>query len=235
MAQDPPPVRKLDAARPFAPEVEAELARRVKVELRKSMQRTRAATPAAARRDASRAIATRLVEEGLLAGARGVALFRPIERKGEVDTTAIDEAARTAGARVAYPFLEEPPWDGTPYSPENPPPAPTMSFRWVPGGAPLEDAFEDLGHGFPEPRASLPSVGPGEIDLVIVPGLAFDPRGHRLGYGAGYYDRFLAGLPNARTVGIGFDFQLLAEIPVGTHDLPVAWVVTERRALRCTR
>lgn len=237
----PDPIRDdaRDAPRPFPPQVEAELARKVKVELRRSLQRVRGATPAAARRQASHAIAARLVELGVFAGARGVALFRPIERKGEVDTAPIDAAIRAAGGRVAYPFLEEPPWDGaTPFSPENPPPPPSMSFRWVelsraqadaPGG--LDEHFEDLGHGFPEPLSASPPAPIEEIDLVVVPGLAFDPRGHRLGYGAGFYDRFLALAPHARTVGVCFDFQLLAEIPASAHDRPVARVVTDRRAL----
>jgi 5-formyltetrahydrofolate cyclo-ligase len=233
--------------RPFAPEIEAELGRRMKKELRKSMQRIRTTIPAAARRTASTAIALRLAELGLLAGVRGVALFRPIARKGEVDTTPIDAAVRAAGGRVAYPFLEEAEWEG-PFDPAAPPPPPTMGFRWVDvpqseGASPppseadaLEAAFEERGHGFPEPSADAPRAEADAIDLVIVPGLAFDPRGHRIGYGAGFYDRFLApsarlsGATPTRAVGVCFDFQVLAEVPTSPEDVAVAVVVTDKRA-----
>jgi 5-formyltetrahydrofolate cyclo-ligase len=252
MEHDPKHAPAPSPLRPFEPEVEAELGRRMKKELRKSMQRIRSTIPAAARRNASLAIAARLVELGLLAGARGVALFRPIARKGEVDATAIDAAVRAAGGRVAYPFLDEPEWEG-PFDPAAPPPPPTMGFRWVdvpqsegalslgspgsPGSLEeaLEGAFEERGHGFPEPRADAPRAEADAIDLVIVPGLAFDPRGHRIGYGAGFYDRFLAplsrpsGAAHARAVGVCFDFQVLAEAPTSPEDVAVAVVVTDKR------
>jgi 5-formyltetrahydrofolate cyclo-ligase len=65
------------------------------------------------------------------------------------------------------------------------------------------------------------------VDLVFVPGLAFDRRGHRLGYGHGYFDRFLAKLPDATpTVGLAFRFQLLDRLPVSTHDRAVSRVLT---------
>ncbi len=67
-----------------------------------------------------------------------------------------------------------------------------------------------------------------EIDVVIVPGLAFDRSGHRVGYGRGYYDRFLGTLgPDARSVGICFSAQLVDEVPHGRGDLAVDLVVTE--------
>jgi 5-formyltetrahydrofolate cyclo-ligase len=63
--------------------------------------------------------------------------------------------------------------------------------------------------------------------LVVVPGLAFTPDGHRLGYGQGHYDRFLATLPaSAVTVGICFREQLLDDLPLDPHDLPVDHVIT---------
>ncbi len=63
--------------------------------------------------------------------------------------------------------------------------------------------------------------------LVVVPGLAFTPGGHRLGYGGGYYDRFLASLPpSAVTVGVCFHEQLVDDLPLDPHDRPVDLVVT---------
>lgn len=71
------------------------------------------------------------------------------------------------------------------------------------------------------------------VDLVLVPGLAFSPRGGRLGYGAGYYDRWLAGHPAATRVGLGFEFQLSEQVPLAPHDEPLDYVVTERRLIAC--
>ena len=69
-----------------------------------------------------------------------------------------------------------------------------------------------------------------EIDLVVVPAIAFDRNSMRLGRGKGYYDRFLSssGLSSARTIGIAFDFQIVDSLPSDPHDRPVSRVVTDR-------
>jgi 5-formyltetrahydrofolate cyclo-ligase len=69
------------------------------------------------------------------------------------------------------------------------------------------------------------------IDLVLVPGLAFDPQGRRLGFGGGYYDRFL-GRVHATKVGLTYGCLLLAEVPEELHDVRVDLVVTEAGACR---
>ena len=75
--------------------------------------------------------------------------------------------------------------------------------------------------------ASKTCLGLQDIDLVIVPGLAFDKRGNRLGRGKGYYDRFLKGLPNTTvSIGLAFDFQILPNIPTTKHDVAVKRVVS---------
>lgn len=66
----------------------------------------------------------------------------------------------------------------------------------------------------------------GPLDLIVVPGMAFDRNGHRLGRGKGFYDRFLIKYPDVKTIGICFDFQLLEEIPVEPHDRVVNEVLT---------
>lgn len=66
-----------------------------------------------------------------------------------------------------------------------------------------------------------------DIDLVVVPGIAFDKNNVRLGRGHGYYDRFLCGLPNrAKTIGLAFDFQVLETLPKDSHDIPVSKTIT---------
>ena len=69
------------------------------------------------------------------------------------------------------------------------------------------------------------------IDLVAVPGIAFDKEGHRIGYGYGYYDKFLRKVPNAAKIGLCFDFQVVDKIPREAHDVPVDMIVTEERVI----
>ena len=78
----------------------------------------------------------------------------------------------------------------------------------------------------PAPSARRP-VRLHDLDLVLVPGLGFDRRGHRLGHGHGFFDRFLARLPKTiPTVGLAFRFQLLDRLPVVLHDRAVRTVLT---------
>ena len=73
------------------------------------------------------------------------------------------------------------------------------------------------------------------IDLVLVPGIAFDKEGHRIGYGFGYYDKFLRKVPKAVKIGLCFDFQVVDRIPREAHDVPVDFIVTEERVIECKR
>lgn len=96
----------------------------------------------------------------------------------------------------------------------------------------VEGAYKIL-----EPKVELRElpakrVAPEALDLVLVPGTAFDPRGGRMGQGKGYYDRLLAtARPDAPLVGIAFDCQVFDEIPVAPHDVFMDLVVTESRTL----
>jgi len=78
------------------------------------------------------------------------------------------------------------------------------------------DLLESGVYGTSHPKNGF--VFTGELDLVIVPGLAFDNAGYRLGYGGGYYDTFLAEHPTAFTVGIGYPFQKINKVPKEAHD-----------------
>ena len=84
--------------------------------------------------------------------------------------------------------------------------------------------------GMEEPAPHLPVILPEEIELTLVPGLAFDRCGWRLGYGGGYYDRFLRGFPGIRA-GITFAILLLEEVPHSTLDVPMHWVITEQEQI----
>jgi 5-formyltetrahydrofolate cyclo-ligase len=96
----------------------------------------------------------------------------------------------------------------------------------------LEDACLSV-YGIRQPEIkSGDIVEKDNIDLVFVPGLAFDIKGYRTGYGKGYYDRWLKGIPFEKTVGLAYDFQLTNQLPTGGYDLPVGVIVTEKRVIQ---
>lgn len=100
------------------------------------------------------------------------------------------------------------------------------------GVASIERDLEPGAYGIREPiPASCPVIDPRKIDLVLVPGLAFDASGHRVGYGKGYYDKWLKRFAIGKRVGVCFDFQLVKRVPRTEGDLPVAKVITEKRVV----
>lgn len=84
-------------------------------------------------------------------------------------------------------------------------------------------------YGISEPMHIVPA-SESEIDIIIIPGLAFDQSGSRLGFGEGYYDRLLQHT-HAYKIGFCYDFQLIEHIPVQRHDIPVDMIITETQVL----
>jgi 5-formyltetrahydrofolate cyclo-ligase len=97
--------------------------------------------------------------------------------------------------------------------------------RWEPNATLVPERF---GTFAPPPEA--PEMRP---DILLVPMLAFDRQGRRLGYGGGYYDRTLAGLPHARAIGCAFAAQQLDAVPTGEYDRQMAAIATERGVIVC--
>ena len=89
--------------------------------------------------------------------------------------------------------------------------------------------------GIMEPPATAAGVEPESIDAVVVPGLAFDATGFRLGYGGGYYDRFLARCPRALRIGLAFEAQMVDSVRPHGRDEPLHHIVTERRVIDAGR
>ena len=190
------------------------LRRRVKAEIRKRMRALRASAPASACAARSAKIRDALRAHEALRDAKAVALFFPMEERHEVDLRPLDAELRARGARVAYPSIEEE--------------TNVMTFRFVGDlGALVQHplGFMDAGPAAPEAEA---------LDAIVVPALALDAAGHRLGYGAGYYDRALARHAFATTLGVAYDYQLVAELPKDPWDVPLDWIVTDARVLRAT-
>jgi len=156
--------------------------------------------------------AAHLLELPELAGARIVMVFYSFG--AEIPTTGLTERLLREGRRVLLPYLDD---------------AGAMEAAELrPDDVPVVTRY-----GPKEPPRRTP-VDPGGVDVVITPGLAFDRRGNRLGYGGAHYDRFLERLPEGTPrIAIGYSLQLLDEVPGGPSDRPVDLVVTEEGVIRC--
>jgi 5-formyltetrahydrofolate cyclo-ligase len=189
---------------------------RVKAELRKRMRGVRKTAPLEACAERSAKIIAALEAHPSVKAAKTIALFWPMIERHEVDLRVLDAAMRARGGRVAYPSLDQDTND--------------MTFRFV-----VDDeanAMEDAGYGFAEPHKEAENASSDGLDVIIVPALAIDPIGHRIGYGAGYYDRTIPKFaPPAVTIAVAFDYQLVAEVPFTPGDVRVDWVVTDSRVL----
>lgn len=185
---------------------------KVKAELRKRLRGVRKTTPLEACEVRSKALVARLETHPALASARTVALFWPIVSKHEVDLRPLDATLRSRGVRIAYPTID---------AETN-----VMTFRFVDDVA----TMEEKGFGFMEPAQDAPEAA--ALDVIIVPAIAVDPTGHRIGYGAGYYDRTLPRFaPPAVSIAVVYDWQLVAEVPAMPDDVPCAAVVTDTRMI----
>ena len=96
----------------------------------------------------------------------------------------------------------------------------------------LEDAYQSV-YGIRQPEINQEDiVEKDEIDLVFVPGIAFDYEGFRVGYGKGYFDRWLEKVPFEKSIGLAYDFQVTDKMPTGKYDLPVGTIITEKRIIQ---
>lgn len=106
-----------------------------------------------------------------------------------------------------------------------------MDFRLIDSFDQTEVVYMDL----KEPCVDLTeSVPPEEIDLQIVPGVVYSPEGYRIGFGGGYYDRYLAGYP-FQTISLAFERQILDNVIREPHDFPVSYLYTEVRIIDCQK
>mgnify|MGYP000103041734 CR=1 FL=1 len=97
----------------------------------------------------------------------------------------------------------------------------------------IPDDLVDGEYSIPEPsREKGQRVDPSLIDVVVVPGVGFDPRGYRIGYGGGYYDRFLPLCSNALFVGLAYEFQIVDKVPNEDWDIRMDMIITEERVIR---
>ncbi len=180
-----------------------------KQRLRREMKARRAALAPELRREYSARIRERLLE--IPEVARAQRIFTYLSCDSEVCTHTLVRGLLDERELVCAPFIAGPT---------------RMEARrlrcW-------EELREDR-MGILAPVGGEPCQGP--FDLSITPGLAFTPGGDRLGYGAGYYDRWFAAHPQTLRVALAFETQLVDELPTDGNDLPVHFIVTEERLLR---
>jgi 5-formyltetrahydrofolate cyclo-ligase len=169
--------------------------------------------PAAEVEAASRAIAEHLVTLDIWRNARTVGAF--LSLPAEIQTAALLDAAWADGKTVCVPFtLPEDNYYGLS---RLAPAAPLAARRW--------NVREPVD---PEP------IDPATLDLILVPALAYDRQGNRLGHGGGHYDRLLAQVRGFR-LGLAFHQQLAESLPVEPHDQPVHAILTDRHYLPLTQ
>jgi 5-formyltetrahydrofolate cyclo-ligase len=185
--------------------------KRAKRALRREVLGRRDALGEAERAERSRMIAERVLGLPEIRRARTVMAFWSFG--SEVETAWLVARLHAAGVRVVLPRIEG---------------ADVVAVAYEPG-----DAVEGTGFGAMEPSEGA-AVEPEDVDAVIAPGVAFDRMGGRVGYGGGFYDRFLPRMrPGVPAIAIAFELQLVDEVPGGGFDRRVDVLVTEDEVIRC--
>lgn len=179
-----------------------------KKELRREIQRLRKAHTDEEIHTMSLAVKEQIL--GLSEYREAKVLYAYMDYKHEVETRDLIRSAWTQGKRVAVPKVL----------------GKEMRFFYITS---FEEDLEEGSFGIQEPKESAPAEE--ENALLLMPGVAFDRMRHRVGYGGGFYDRFLEQHPKLTTVALAFEFQVREEVPFEEFDIRPAKVVTEKRVL----
>jgi 5-formyltetrahydrofolate cyclo-ligase len=183
----------------------------LKADLRKETKARLASLPQAQKELRSSQAVGLMLQQAIWQRAERVLMYAPLT--GELDVWPLLSAALGAGKLVALPR----------YDP--------AKQRYV--GCQVKDPDKELvlgRYGIQEPAIDCEPVALNQLDFVLVPGVAFDLHGRRLGRGKGYYDRILAEV-RGLTCGVAFDEQIVREVPVGPHDSDVNCILTPTRWL----
>jgi 5-formyltetrahydrofolate cyclo-ligase len=183
-----------------------------KVALRKQIRGVLQKISPAARGALSAQIRDRLKEQVIWKNAGSVLFFAPVSN--EVDVWPLLEEALNAGKTAALPRFDSADQSYVACRVQN-----------------LRSEIVTGEFGIREPAAKCAEIPFSKFDLVLVPGVAFDLRGHRLGRGRGFYDRLLAEVRGAKC-GVAFDEQIASEVPVGMLDVQVNFILTATRCVK---
>ena len=181
--------------------------------LRKEIRKRRSQLSPAEYAQLSKALVTRLCASECLSGVGTVAAFWPV--RGEPDILPALELMKKKGLRIVLPVAKG------------------ASIAFAEAETFNRDQNPPGKWGIPEPRGSIIPLT--EVDLFLVPGLVFEMNGGRLGSGGGYYDRIF---PNTDAdsvrVGLCFSFQIVDDLPLMGHDIPMHFVIHEKAAIACS-
>lgn len=181
-----------------------------KVELRKRFMAMRDRLTPSELQMASQAAQRNLIRLDIFEEAGCIALYAPC--RNETDTRLLFETARSAGKKILYPEVR----------------GGDLLFRQVL----KDDQLVSGSFGIMEPCQAATVVPIEQAELVVLPGLAFDLAGYRVGFGKGFYDRALAKKTEGqKLVGLCHDFQLVRHVPSEPHDICMQYLVTEQRVL----
>jgi 5-formyltetrahydrofolate cyclo-ligase len=161
----------------------------------------------------ARAIADRMLQLPQIVGAATVMLYGASPE--EADPSVLEDALRRLGKRIAYPRVAE---------------GRKLTIHWVDS----RDVLAEGPFGLLQPTEIAPEATLAEISAIVVPGVAYDGCGNRLGFGGGYYDTLLAGPdPVPTTIGMAYDEQVFDEVPHEERDHAVDILVTPTRTVWC--
>ena len=189
----------------------------IKNEIRSKMRAKRRQIPDAERRTAGHQIADRLTQQPIDLFLRTQVICIYLSTPHEIPTHTVARYAWAAGKQVCVPV-----WDGQ---------TEAYSLALLQPDTPLVVGK----YGIREPAIKIP-FPIWEVNAFIIPGLAYDNLGGRLGYGGGYYDRLIQKASKGTLrIGVGYDWQITKEpLPQEPLDQPIHWIVTDQQTVRCT-
>ncbi|MEK5332306.1 5-formyltetrahydrofolate cyclo-ligase [Lysinibacillus sp. FSL W8-0992] len=185
-----------------------------KTTLRNEVREALANMSAITYRDQSFAVAKKVLQEPYIIEANTIGIT--ISNMPEVDTIHLIEALWQLGKKVAVPKCNAKTRE--------------MSFYAIESFAQLETVYMHLREPIP---AECEFVDANEMDIILVPGVVFDTNGYRIGYGGGYYDRYVLHYKKGKLMSLLFDVQLYEQVPIETHDCPVDLIITPTKRIDC--
>jgi 5-formyltetrahydrofolate cyclo-ligase len=186
-----------------------------KKKLRRTLLKIRDSIPAELRKSKDRLIFEKVSELEEFRKAKTVMLFASF--RTEVDTAQIIREALKNNKRVVLPRVETG--------------IKQLKLYRIDSPEELEEGYM----GIPEPPREMErEVSPGELDFILVPGVAFDEKGGRLGYGGGYYDRLINMIKTRPDiVAVAYEEQIVDNVPAERHDIMAGKIITDKRIIKC--